>query len=255
MACRSRKRSACVRSSALPEFLFIEYLRMRRFTTAAWLHEPGSQRDDDSAELQIDSAQTVYTLTSLQLAELPTTSTTGRNFQSLYRLVPGSTPPAEQNSAGSNPQRFQSVNVNGVSNSTNTTRIDGSIDAYPWLAYLAAYLPTTDAIESINVVTGSFNAEQGVAGSSAINVRMKSETNKFMAVHGGTIPSPRRAESDRVRQKNIYNEDGASFGGPIVRNKLFSSATMIARPACRVSRSHPGQTAFRQGQTVHELLQ
>ena len=81
--------------------------------------------------IQVDRAETNYNISTEQITKLPTTSATGRNFQSLYRLVPGSTPPAEQNSAGANPQRAQAVNVNGVSNSTNTTRIDGSLGAYP----------------------------------------------------------------------------------------------------------------------------
>ena len=176
--------------------------------------------------LQSDRAETDYNISPEQIAELPTTSTTGRNFQSLYRLVPGSTPPAEQNSAASNPQRAQAVNVNGVSNSTNTTRIDGAVDAYPWIPYLAAYLPPTDGIDSINVVTGSFNAEQGSAGGSAINVTVKSGTNNF---HGSVWEYNSIAQLNAqtwqnrtgVRQKNIYNEAGGSLGGPIVKNKLF----------------------------------
>ena len=176
--------------------------------------------------LQTETADTNYNISQKQIQNLPTTSTTGRNFQSLYRLVPGSTPPAEQNSAGSNPQRAQSVNVNGVSNSTNTTRIDGAVDAYPWLAYLVAYLPPTDGIESINVVTGSFNAEQGSAGGSAINVTIKSGTNQF---HGSAWEYNSIADFNAqawqnrtgVRQKNIYNETGGAIGGPIIKNKLF----------------------------------
>ncbi len=176
--------------------------------------------------LQADRAETDYNISTEQIAELPTTSTTGRNFQSLYRLVPGSTPPAEQNSAASNPQRSQAVNVNGVSNSTNTTRIDGAVDAYPWIPYLAAYLPPTDAIESINVVTGSFNAEQGSAGGSAINVTVRSGTNKL---HGSAWEYNSIAQFNAqswqnrtgIRQKNIYNETGGSIGGPIVKDKLF----------------------------------
>lgn len=176
--------------------------------------------------LQTETAQTDYNLSPEQVAELPTTSTTGRNFQSLYRLIPGSTPPAEQNSAGGNPQRSQAVNVNGVSNSTNTTRIDGAVDAYPWLAYLVAYLPPTDGIESINVVTGSFNAEQGAAGGSAINVTMRSGTNNF---HGSAWEYNSIAQFNAqawnnrsgVRQKNIYNEVGGAIGGPIKRDRLF----------------------------------
>ena len=176
--------------------------------------------------LQADRAETDYNISPEQISELPTTSTTGRNFQSLYRLVPGSTPPAEQNSAASNPQRSQAVNVNGVSNSTNTTRIDGAVDAYPWIPYLAAYLPPTDGIESINVVTGSFNAEQGSAGGSAINVTIKSGTNKL---HGSAWEYNSIAQFNAqswqnrtgIRQKNIYNETGGSIGGPILKDKLF----------------------------------
>jgi hypothetical protein len=176
--------------------------------------------------LQTETAQTDYNLGPEMVSELPTTSSTGRNFQSLYRLVPGSTPPAEQNSPGSNPQRAQAVNVNGVSNATNTTRIDGAVDAYPWLPYLVAYLPPTDGIDSINVVTGSFNAEQGAAGGSAINVTIKSGTNHL---HGSVwefnsiSQFNAQAWQNRtgVRQKNIYNEVGGSVGGPVIKDKLF----------------------------------
>jgi hypothetical protein len=176
--------------------------------------------------LQTETADTNYNISQQQITDLPTTSTTGRNFQSLYRLVPGATPPAEQNSAGANPQRSQAVNVNGVSNATNTTRIDGAVDAYPWLPYLVAYLPPTDGIESVNIVTGSFNAEQGAAGGSAINVTMKSGTNNF---HGSAweynsiAQFQAHAWQDRtnVRPKNIYNEFGGSLGGPIIKDKLF----------------------------------
>ena len=176
--------------------------------------------------LETDRAETDYNISPEQIEQLPTTSTTGRNFQSLYRLVPGSTPPAEQNSAASNPQRSQAVNVNGVSNSTNTTRIDGAVDAYPWIPYLAAYLPPTDGIESINVVTGSFNAEQGSAGGSAINVTVKSGTNTF---HGSVWEYNSIAQFNAqswqnrtgIRQKNIYNETGGALGGPVVKDKLF----------------------------------
>lgn len=176
--------------------------------------------------LQTDRAETNYNISPQQITQLPTTSTTGRNFQSLYRLVPGSTPPAEQNSAGGNPQRSQAVNVNGVASVSNTTRIDGAVDAYPWLPYLVAYLPPTDGIESINVVTGSFNAEQGSAGGSAINVTVKSGTNQL---HGSLweynsiaqFNAQSWANRTGIRQKNVYNEMGGAIGGPIKRDKLF----------------------------------
>jgi len=182
-----------------------------------------------AALLQTDKADTNYNISQEQLTELPTTSTTGRNFQSLYKLVPGSTPPSEQNSQAGNPQRAQAVNVNGVSGTANATRIDGAVDQYPYLPVNVAYVPPQEAIENVNVVTGSFNAEQGSAGGAAINVTLKSGTNRF---HGSVF------EYNTITQYNargyfqtpavlarlpkyIFNQYGGSVGGPIIKDKLF----------------------------------
>jgi hypothetical protein len=59
---------------------------------------------------------------------------------------------------------------------SNTTRIDGAVNTYGWLPYLVAYVPPADAIQTVNIVTNSFNAEQGVAGGASINVITKSGT-------------------------------------------------------------------------------
>ena len=68
-------------------------------------------------------------------------------------------------------------NVNGVSGSNNSTRIDGVSDIYAWLPEITAYTPSTEAISSVNVVTNSMNAEQGFASGAAVNVTTKSGTN------------------------------------------------------------------------------
>lgn len=179
--------------------------------------------------LQTDKADVNTEINPVQLAELPTTSSYGRNFQSLYKLVPGFTPPAEQNSTGGNPMRAQASNANGVSWSANSTRIDGATVAYPWLPYLIAYVPPQDAIQSVNIVTNSFTADQGTAGGAAINVTIKTGTNSF---HGSAFEynsiNQYNARSYYqsvttlpVRPKNIYNEWGGTIGGPIWKNKLF----------------------------------
>ncbi|MGI4829729.1 MAG: carboxypeptidase regulatory-like domain-containing protein [Janthinobacterium lividum] len=179
--------------------------------------------------LETDRAETNYNITTQQLTELPVTSTTGRNFQSLYKLIPGSTPPVESNSAASNPQRAQAVNVNGVSSTANATRIDGAVDQYPYLPVNVAYVPPQDAIETVNVVTGSFNAEQGSAGGAATNVIIKSGTNHF---HGSAFEYNSISQFNArnyfqpasvlaVLPKNIFNQYGGSVGGPIRKDKLF----------------------------------
>ena len=134
--------------------------------------------------LQTDDAEVNHNITQTQLAELPITSSQGRNFQSLYTLIPGTANVVEQNSTASNPSRAMSVNVNGVESMGNTTRIDGAINTYGWLPYLIAYVPPADAIQTVNIATNSFNAEQGVAGGSSINVIIKSGTSQF---HGSAF--------------------------------------------------------------------
>jgi hypothetical protein len=183
----------------------------------------------EAAALQTDKADVNTEINPVQLAELPTTSSYGRNFQSLYKLVPGFTPPAEQNSSGGNPMRAQASNANGVSWAANSTRVDGATVSYPWLPYLIAYVPPQDAIQSVNIVTNSFTADQGTAGGAAINVTIKSGTNSF---HGSAFEYNsinqynarsyyQSVQNVPIRPKNIYNEWGGAIGGPIWKNKLF----------------------------------
>src|SRR5438067_1909898 len=91
----------------------------------------------------------------------------------------GFTPPRRQNSIVSTPQEGLVANVNGTTKSTNNTRIDGASNMHIWLPQHSAYMPPLEAIETVNVVTNSMDAEQGLAGGAAINVTMKSGTNEF----------------------------------------------------------------------------
>ncbi|HLI78034.1 MAG TPA: carboxypeptidase-like regulatory domain-containing protein, partial [Acidobacteriaceae bacterium] len=131
--------------------------------------------------LQTDSAEVNHQISTQQIADLPITSSQGRNFQALYTLIPGASGVQEQNSTASNPSRALSVNFNGLEDMGNTTRIDGAVNTYGWLPYLVAYVPPPDAIDTVNITTNSFNAEQGVAGGASINVILKSGTR---SLHG-----------------------------------------------------------------------
>ncbi|HEX6895526.1 MAG TPA: carboxypeptidase regulatory-like domain-containing protein, partial [Bryobacteraceae bacterium] len=129
--------------------------------------------------LQTDKSDVHTDLTSQQIQDLPTMGTQGRNFQSLLRTIPGAGLTAETNSLAGNPQRAINTNMNGQSNQGVNTRVDGAQDAYPWLPANVAYVPPADAIETVNVVTNSFDAEQGMAAGAAVNVQIKSGTNSF----------------------------------------------------------------------------
>ncbi|MEI9977493.1 MAG: TonB-dependent receptor [Edaphobacter sp.] len=180
--------------------------------------------------LQTEDAEVNHNITQSQLAELPITSTQGRNFQALYTLIPGTTNVVEQNSTASNPSRAMSVNVNGIEDMGNTTRIDGAINTYGWLPYLIAYVPPADSIQTVNIATNSFNAEQGEAGGSSINVIIKSGTHDF---HGSVWEynqlfntnargyTQTQASFPQV-PKNIFNEFGFSIGGPVYIPKILT---------------------------------
>jgi hypothetical protein len=174
--------------------------------------------------LQTDRADLNTQIGSRQVRDLPLPGM--RNFQSLLRLVPGITPPRPANSDFANPQASLVVNTNGTSFSTNNTRLDGAGNTYVWLPHHAGYIPPAEAVDTVNVVTNSFDAEQGLAGGAVVNVSIKSGTNEF---HGSLFEyhtnSRLRARNfffvgDRL-PKNILNQYGFTVGGPIVKNKLF----------------------------------
>jgi hypothetical protein len=179
------------------------------------------------ALLQTDRSDVQAQLTRTELESLPAVSSEGKNFQALYKLVPGATMPTENNSAAGNPQRAMTSNVNGQSSQGNNTSVDGVLNSYPWLPNNVAYVPPTSAIETVNVVTSSFDAEQGQVGGAAINVQTKSGTNKF---HGDA----HEYHTDNALKNlnyfnppgfhkalNIFNQYGAALGGPIRKDKLF----------------------------------
>ncbi len=174
--------------------------------------------------VQADRADVNQQLQSSQITQLPEPAT--RNFQSVFVIVPGFSPPASAHSEAGNPQGSLATNVNGASYNNNATRIDGALDLYPWLPEIVAYVPAAEAIQTVNVVTASFDAEQGMAGGSAVNVMIKSGTNSF---HGAAWEfnqlSALKARNyfyyGATNPKNIINQFGGNFGGPIKSNKLF----------------------------------
>ena len=183
----------------------------------------------DRPVLQADRAEVRLDLDRRELRDLPVPL--GRNYQQLFKTLPGFTPPQDAHSVPSNPSRSLVFNVNGASRSSNNTRIDGVSSTNVWLPHVSAYVPALESIETVNVVTNSFDAEQGLAGGSAINVQIKSGTNQF---HGSLFEYHHnqrlRARDfflppEKSKGKFIFNQYGGTLGGPIMRNKLFFFAS------------------------------
>ena len=175
--------------------------------------------------LQTDRAEVREELRSRELQDLPVT--VGRNYQELFATLPGFTPPADAHSVPSNPSRALTFNVNGASNQGNNTRIDGVSSTNVWLPHVVAYVPALESIDTVNVVTNNFDAEQGLAGGAAISVQIKSGTNQ---IRGSAFEYH---FNEKMRAKNYFtpagtnqgkwldNQFGATLGGPLRQNRLF----------------------------------
>jgi hypothetical protein len=174
--------------------------------------------------LQTDRADTSSEIQSTEIQNIPMSGQ--RNYQNLLAFVPGVTPPLASNSEATNPQGSIVSNTNGVSFLRNQTRLDGASNIFGNFPSLAAYIPPAEAIETVNTVTNSFDAEQGMAGGSIVNVFVRSGTNQFHGAawwynNNSSLASRNFFYQGSQAPKNIQNQGGASLGGPILKNKLF----------------------------------
>lgn len=176
--------------------------------------------------LTTDRADVHQDLSSTTMENLPIP--VGRNYQQLFRTIPGFSPPRNAHSVPSNPSRSLQYNVNGTSSSSNDVRVDGASQFNVWLPHVTAYVPALDAIQTVNVVTNSFTAEQGLAGGSVVSVQVKSGTNSLHGslyeFHNDNKTEARPFLFDKHLERNpkdIFNQFGGTVGGPIKRDKVF----------------------------------
>ena len=183
-----------------------------------------------AAILQTENAAVSSTTTAFSLQTLPTS---GRSFASFLTTMPGVAQPDYQQSGGiNNPGRTMSVAVNGQPATNTVVRLDGVIATNQYFESIQSYGPSLEAIEQVNVVSSTFDADQGMAGGAAVNVQVKSGTNqlKGSAFEYGVDGRLRNrdyflpaTQSKGQSSTHIY---GGTLGGPIVKNKLFFFASM-----------------------------
>jgi hypothetical protein len=136
----------------------------------------------EGAVLQTDTSEVHADLVANELENLPVPL--GRNYQQIYRTLPGFTPPVNSHSIPSNPSRALEFHVNGTSDDQNSTRVDGVSTYNILLPHVVSYIPTLESLQEVNIVTNSFDAEQGLAGGAAVNLQTKSGTNQ---IHGSAF--------------------------------------------------------------------
>ena len=171
--------------------------------------------------LRKDSAAVGTVIENRQIVNLPLD---GRNFLELSLLVPGAAPSAP-GSAGSVRGDF-ALNVNGAREDANAFLLDGGYNVDPKLNTFGVK-PPVDAIQEFEVLTSTHDAAFGRNGGGQINIVLKSGTNGF---HGTVYEFFRNgaldarnyfAPANEPKPKYQRNQYGASFGGPVAKDKTF----------------------------------
>ncbi|MGO8794252.1 MAG: carboxypeptidase regulatory-like domain-containing protein [Candidatus Sulfotelmatobacter sp.] len=116
-----------------------------------------------------------------------------------------------------------SVSVNGGRTRANNFSVNGG-DANDQFVNTPTIQPVPDAVDEFRVITNTFDAEYGRNSGSVVNVITKSGTNTF---HGNvyeyfrnTILDARGYPAPATPQLN-QNQFGATFGGPIKKDRSF----------------------------------
>jgi hypothetical protein len=192
--------------------------------------EVAMQIGDISTHVQVEAAAATVETSSAtiknvvegrRITELPLN---GRNVLELGLLVPGAVSTGSAVTGGAkSPADNQQFSINGSRQDTTKFTLDGG-DNQDNLTNVNAPYPFPDAVEEISVQTSNMTADVGKSSSGAINVVTKGGTNEF---HGSGFWFVRNYDmnagsfflhqSDNLKR----NQAGFTFGGPIIKDKLF----------------------------------
>ncbi len=179
----------------------------------------------NTEEIVQTNSQISASFETRKVEELPSNAA-GGGLDTLALLAPGVVP------------GFGNVNSNGVTLSVNGNRarsnnftLDGTDNNDLTIGGPNFFISNADAVQEFQVITTNYSAQYGRNQGAIINYVTKSGTNEF---HGSAFEFHRnssaldaktnqqRADANRGRRdKFISNVFGATFGGPIVKNKVF----------------------------------
>jgi len=176
--------------------------------------------------LETDSSSRGHVIANASIVNLPLN---GRSYADLALLAPGVRKSVLED--GTVTSRDASFNVNGQRSALNNFMVDGvDNNAYgtsnQGFSNQVVQL-TPDAVSEFRVETSNFSAEYGRAAGAVINAVTKSGSNAY---HGSAWEYLRNTSLNavgffkpvgNVKPVYIQNQFGATFGGPVKKDKLF----------------------------------
>ncbi len=199
----------------------------------------------DPAPLETEDASIRKTITTEEVLNLPQA---GRNPYELARLTPGifgtgargadgagTRLPNTDGPGGSNNSIFatedrQPITANGQRVSSNNYQIDGSSVNSQTYGGAAVITPSQESVKEVQITSSTYSAEDGRNSGAQIKVVSQNGTNQW---HGSGFfklndPSlnafnklPRNIGGGPARVEQKYKSFGGSFGGRIIRDRLF----------------------------------
>ncbi len=193
--------------------------------------------------LQTESATLDYTVERQQIEDLPIS---GRNYQSLALLTAGVAPEiggrdrgplGDSRLGGGFLSHGQQVGQNNflIDGIDNNSTIMGQQDRKA-----QAMIPSMDAVQEFKIQTSNYSAEYGRNAGAVVNVTIRGGTNQFRgsayefmrndffdareAFARNDRDGDGKADPEVLRQ----NQFGATFGGPVKKNKAFFFASWEA---------------------------
>jgi hypothetical protein len=191
-----------------------------------------------SSALHVDteSTQMGEVITGKEMTDVPLVS---RSYTDLLTLQPGVAPSASQMtgafagpfiSAGfaaplvSGSLNSGALSVNGMRESENGFILNGVLVQELGFSGAGA-IPNLDSLAEFKILTNNFDAEYGNYSGGLINVVTKTGTNGY---HGNVFEFLRNTDFDAANffdrgQRGAYhqNQFGGTFGGPIIKDKIF----------------------------------
>jgi hypothetical protein len=186
-------------------------------------------------EVESTTSDLGYTVTEQQINTLPLS---GRMFESLMQLAPGSMASAWgdfwENPAGGGSVApggaggGMYVQVNGFPFEANLYLVDGVLDQELMNGFININIPF-DEISELKMEISDPTAQYGTYGASVVNMTTKTGTNTF---HGNLFEYNRNTDfnaSDhfsRINPPFHSNQFGGEADGPIIKNRLFFSGDL-----------------------------
>ncbi len=184
----------------------------------------------EAPQLQTDRADVGTVFNERSISNLPIP---GRNFASLQLLIPGAQAMGWSQNNAEDAQGSPTVNIAGQSFSGVGYLLDGASNQDPILGQIVIN-PPLDAVGETKISTQSYDAEFGQSVAAVVSAQTKSGTNTF---HGDVFEyrrsgeqlarnpynqfAPYSALSTRLTPPAMYNQFGASLGGPVLKNRFF----------------------------------